>query len=406
MGRTVAPASLTQSANVPHLDGNMTWNATRIALLVPASLYLSGCSDGVGTCDTSTRGRDTVLVGSVVQYGGQAIINSACANGTCHTSTARGAARHGAPAYLDFDLMPVDAQEADGDDQNARGDAMVVLSKRQIVHLRSRQSLLVRDREAVWQQVRDGLMPPSGVYESYRQLKSIFDSDESAPCTKSKRFTTTADADAQEVLRNWLACGAPIVEVNSPVVEKNAVAGRAGFQYPMCGGEAPADGGVPVVVSLETLLDTGPLSFCTSCHPTASKPDLKTLTTASTTVSSKAEVCNGKPYVTPGEPDRSFLYEVVSEDKPGCNVRRMPIGAKLSAEQLRLVRDWISAGAPITDEDIQTPESSGDSGEDSVAKESEDAADSGAQSARDARVRDAGGSDAGARDAGRRDAGR
>ena len=340
---------------MPHLDGNMTWNTTRIALLVPASLYLTSCGDGVGTCDTTERGRDTVLVGSVVQYGGQAIINSACANGTCHTSTATGEARHGAPAFLDFDLMPIDETQADGEDQNKRGEAIVLLSNRQVIDLRSRQSLLMRERDAVWQQLRDGLMPPRGIYETYRQLKSIFDSDESEPCTKAKRFTTTADADAQEVLRNWLACGAPIVEVNSPVVEKNAVAGRAGFQYPMCGGaDVPDDDAPPIVISLEEMLDTGPLSFCTSCHPSSSEPDLKTLSAATMMVNSQAEVCNGKPYVTKGDPGRSFLYEVLSAEKPGCDVRRMPIGSKLTAAELKLVRDWIGAGAPLTEADIES----------------------------------------------------
>jgi hypothetical protein len=390
---------------VPHLDGNMTWNTTRIALLVPASLYLSGCSDGVGTCDTTTHGRDTVLVGSVVQYGGQAIINSACANGTCHSSAAEGEARHGAPAFLDFDLVPVDPSEAAGEDQNKRGDAIVQLTDRQLVNLRSRQLLLVRERDAVWQQVRDGLMPPSGIYEAYRQLKTIFDSDESEPCTRAKRFTTTSDGDAQEVLRNWLACGAPIVEVNSPLVEKNAVAGRAGFQYPICGGDGdvPDDGGEPIVISLQELLDTGPLSFCVSCHPSSSKPDLKTLAAATTMVNSEAEVCNGKPYVTRGDPDRSFLYEVLSDEKPGCDVRRMPIGSKLTAAELKLVRDWIGAGAPLKDANIEpsAPADDTDAGADS-----KNDGDSGSRPQPDAGVRDAGRSDAGGGDAGRRDAGR
>ncbi|MET0341302.1 MAG: hypothetical protein ABW252_09875 [Polyangiales bacterium] len=390
----------------------MIRTSTRIAFLVPVSLYVMGCGEDLGACDTTTKGRDTVLVGSVVQYGGQAILNSACANGTCHSSSATGASRFGAPAYLDFDLTPVDESEARGEDENDRGDAIVRLTNKQMVELRSRQALVLSERNTIWQQLRDGLMPPRGAFAAYRELKSIFDSSESEPCTKSKRYGNTSDGNAQEVLRNWLACGAPIVEVNASVVQKNAAIGETGFQYPMCGGGDSVDDGEPgIIVSLETLLDTGPLGYCTSCHPTASPPDLKTVAGAAMSIDSDEVVCNGKPLVTKGNPEQSFLYDVLSKDTPGCNVRRMPIGAKLPADQLRLVRDWIAAGAPRTDADIpQTEPSAPDDGTDSDATDGTDSADAGgsrgdAGARRDAGARDAGSADASTRDAGRRDAG-
>jgi hypothetical protein len=280
---------------------------------------------------------------------------------------------------------------------------VVKLTLAQMVNLRSRQNLVLSERDSIWQQVRDRMMPPSGKFASYRQLKAIFDSKEGEPCAKSKQFTTTSDGDAQEVLRNWLACGAPIVEVNSSVVQKNAVVGQAGFQYPECGGGSTSeDDDTPgMIVSLATLLD-GPLSTCTSCHPGASKPDLKTVATAAMTINSDDVVCNGKPYVTKGDPDQSFLYDVVSKDDPGCKIRRMPIGGKLPAAQLKLIRDWIKAGAPLNDDDIEQPS------EDSDENQSDSESDAGAtrDGGADAGVRDAGRSDAGAADAGRRDAGR
>ena len=70
---------------------------------------------------------------------------------------------------------------------------------------------MVELRNSIWHQVRDGLMPPNGRFDGYKQLRSLFDSDEETPCTRGKRFGTTSDAASQEVLRSWLACGAPIV---------------------------------------------------------------------------------------------------------------------------------------------------------------------------------------------------
>jgi hypothetical protein len=64
-------------------------------------LALAACTEDVGECfHDGARGRDTVLNNGVVQYGGQAILNTACANG-CHNSQEKGAQRHGAPARPD-----------------------------------------------------------------------------------------------------------------------------------------------------------------------------------------------------------------------------------------------------------------------------------------------------------------
>ena len=332
---------------MPHLPA-MTSRAVCLSTTLVFSLLTVGCSDGVGSCDVDGRGRDTVLVGGTVQFGGQAILNTSCANGTCHSSTARGARRNGAPAGLDFDLAPVDESDADGEDENKRGDVIVALTDRQVSGLRARQKRVVEQRDEIWDQVKSGLMPPNGLYAGYRQLRSIFDSDESEPCTRGKRFASTSDGAAQEVLRSWLACGAPIVEVNGAVVEKNATPGIVGRQYPMCGGSSPGE-----VITLGALLD-GPLAFCANCHPSQSPPDLRDLDAASAMVTSTKAVCDGKPYVTRGNPDESFLYDVLAKDDPGCGVPRMPLGGELSADQIQQVYDWIAAGAPISEDDAES----------------------------------------------------
>lgn len=328
----------------------MTSRAVALSSVWVFSLLTVGCGEDLGRCDPDGRGRDTVLVGgTVVQFGGQAILNTSCANGTCHTSTARGADRNGAPAGLDFDLLPVDESEAEGQDENKNGDTIVALSKAQVSGLRGRQQKVVELRDSIWQQVRDGMMPPNGRFDAYKQLKNLYDSEEASPCTRGKRYGSTTDGAAQGVLRNWLACGAPIVEVNSKVVEKAATPGLVGRQYPMCSGDLP-DG---EIITLGTVMD-GPFAFCANCHPGLSDPDLRDVSSAAEAFASTAEVCDGKPYVTPGDPEQSFLYDVISKDDPGCGISRMPKGQKLSADQIKLVSDWITAGAPTTEDDAES----------------------------------------------------
>lgn len=51
------------------------------------------------------------------------------------------------------------------------------------------------------------------------------------------------------------------------------------------------------------------------------------------------------PYVDPGNPDGSYLIQVL-EGSPSINVARMPFGRPpLPVEQIQSIRDWISDGA-------------------------------------------------------------
>jgi hypothetical protein len=51
------------------------------ATLLLLSLLALGCGDEVGTCSDENKARDPVLSGSVVMFGGQAIVNKSCAGG-------------------------------------------------------------------------------------------------------------------------------------------------------------------------------------------------------------------------------------------------------------------------------------------------------------------------------------
>jgi len=396
----------------------MNRSSALLATLVLSMSYAVGCGEDVGTCNDSNEGRDVVLVGTTIQYAGQAIVNKSCTSG-CHNSTVTGENRRGAPAGLDFDVVPVSEDKAKGKKKSS--DTIVKLSTAQLDGLRKRQKVIYENRDSIWQQVREGLMPPDGMFAMFSSLKGIFATKDGEPCEQGKQYSDLGDQ--KETLRNWLACGAPIVESAGAVVTEPHTPGVVGYQYPLC---EPAEGDsvglVSGPVTLEKLFKAQ-FTSCTQCHPLLGKPDFRSVEAAVMTMMDvETEICDGKPYVTKGEPDSSFLYDLVSKDDPGCGHSRMPqFAPELDEEQLAQVREWIEKGAPITDDDVTEEPGDEPGDEEPVDQEPGDEEpgdeepvleDAGVEPPRDAGRGDAGG-DAG-RDAGRdaavvdagRDAGR
>lgn len=297
------------------------------------------CTD-VGECDPTLAGRDTVVVNGTILYGGQAIMNKACAVG-CHLSTATGADRQGAPAELDFDLLPIDEADADGTTKSENG-RIVKLSDNQLANLRYRQQLIVNLRDDIWGQVLGGQMPPTAPLAS--MMSSIFSSSERRPCRADTSYAELDSAQQHEVLRNWLACGAPFVEANGKKLEEPRVGGTVGDQYLACVEESEAQ------PTLESLFKST-FSECGGCHNSsiAGPPsflDVKTLAKSLRTKSA----CAGKPFVTPGDPKKSYLLQLLKGPNPACDHDRMPAGGldPLSDRAIDEVTAWIESGAPTT----------------------------------------------------------
>lgn len=112
-------------------------------------------------------------------------------------------------------------------------------------------------------------------------------------------------------------------------------------------GDAPAP--APCRATLESLHADIFVHSCTfdSCHGNNAvwdlwldAPDL-----SAELVKEPARTCDGWLLVTPGSPDRSFLYHKLVDEKPPCG-DRMPLGGALSEAQRRCVRDWIQSLAP------------------------------------------------------------
>lgn len=308
------------------------------ALLGALALGAVACGEDVGSCDDPVEARDTVLVGNgSVQYAGQAIMNQSCANGSCHASGASGESRSGAPKHLNFDLRPA---KSSGEDENPAGERIAKIDDEDLAGLRRRQQRVVDERDVIWEQVKKNLMPPDGAFAALRELTKLFDTEEGDVCTASKEsFDPITSSKSKEVLRNWLACGAPIVETNSELVEKRT-AGTVGYQYPVCGG------GEIDISSIEDVQTRIFGEYCSGCHPSVNDPDLSDADMSfASLVEDDSEACDGKPFVTPGDVEKSYLIDLLTKEEPGCH-RRMPDGGDpLSEAEIQAVADWIEAGA-------------------------------------------------------------
>jgi hypothetical protein len=340
------------------------------SLFSAASTLAAGCND-LGTCDDPLNGRTPVKVGPEVMYAGQAIMNASCAGGTCHSSTAKGESRQGAPEGLDFDLAlaPPGAviPGADG------GVLAVQLNNVDVAGLRNRQRKIFDERELVWEQIDKGLMPPSDDFKS--KVTSIarfmFGSDGSCPAgTNLGSFT-----DAKKELRNWLACGTPIVETNSsslpfvPVSPTSdagapekaagaiAYAGAVGYQFPACGATGGEAGVAPTFEQIYTNVLMKGSNLCVGCHTGSAfmgNFDMSTADIAYTELLGMSGMggttdcaTNPRPMVKPSDAAGSYLIAKFGGTDAGAACGSpMPLGSTgLNAADLQLVRDWIAGGA-------------------------------------------------------------
>ncbi len=329
--------------------------------LLTATALSSACND-IGTCDDPAQGRKTVTSAGQLMFVGQAILNKSCATG-CHSSTAKGAGRQGAPAGLDFDLMPVTNGTLSGTGLTLPPDALK--------GLRSRQRVVHDQRELIWEQVEKGLMPPTNGFEMLAGIvATMFGTD--GKCTAGGQAYTTLSAHKEE-FRQWLACDTPIVEATSDMLSyKPLVAGATpaemaagagyysidkvsvGYQYPSCGG------GAVTGTSFSDVYNTVLKPACAICHLPGglnTTVDFATEDAAWTSLmgpggTGRAQGCasNMSPYVTPGDPAKSYLLAKMDSTVPMAQrcVDPMPPPMGATTAHVALVKAWIMAGATRT----------------------------------------------------------
>jgi hypothetical protein len=252
----------------------------------------AGCGEDLGQCDMNALGGSTVQ-GMEAPNTAQSLVQQKCAGNHCHTASATGKDRFGAPADLDFDVQPANAAEA----QQAR--------------FRHGADVVHEWAEDMWDQIASGNMPPE----------------------KQAQFDESTGE--KQTVRNWLACGAPVISA-PPKVDPTADAWTAihsalEVQCASCHSDPPYPG--------VTFVMYPTASACDAYHNVVNK--------AATTPSPLGQ-CTGMLLVDPGKPDTSLLLRKIEGTQPLCGMP-MPLntpGLGTSDATVQKLRAWIAAGAP------------------------------------------------------------
>lgn len=262
------------------------------------SLGLVGCGDDLGECDSVAAEELVYGRGGLLATKGQALVHDSCGNAAfCHSSGANGGARHGAPMGMSFDMLP-------------RPSGWPIVSD---------------ERGAMWSEVRDGTMPPQGVGGQLQgDGEWMFDIDRTAESTKLPALATD---EGKSILRNWLACGAPVVTATqAPSWALPSVDGGTATDWPTLYTEV-----------------IRPACATAGCHNQAGAGGLVMLDACSARDHLLDSGACGTPRVMPGDGD-SLLLDKLESSMPSCG-GRMPPSAPMSSAAREAIRAWVEAGA-------------------------------------------------------------
>jgi mono/diheme cytochrome c family protein len=315
-----------------------------------------GCEEDLGKCDEAEARRLVITSEGQVLYAGQEIMNKACAQGQCHSSNATGDLRQGVPKGLDFNLNPAPIAAAGAASVES---GQVSLDATQLARLRKNQRMVFDERNDIWEQIVDGLMPPDGVGKPFRAVNPGAEADLDMPCSSKGKLGTIADKETRSILRNWLACGSPVVEASSDMIAeaviKNdpaGIPGTVGQQMPQC---VASDCDQPLSFDDLYAAVLGP--NCASCHvqggvyPAYDLGDVDLAYKTLTESSGGSEDCNADeaPSVVPGDAASSYIVTKMGGSTPELMLcgALMPYGAPQPLDcGTRQVAAWINAGAP------------------------------------------------------------
>ena len=180
------------------------------------ALASAGCDRDLGDCnlDGTTPGGGEIdgpaafdvvyrITDGLPMYEGQALVQSTCGDSTfCHAPAATGAERFGAPAGLNFDVSLVCTEDVSACQSNPPyGD--------RVNRFDDNQGKIRDWAEGIIQEIRAGSMPPG---EAGRRVANT------TPWLRpdNSELPSMGTKDAEEIVRNWLACGSPAIGRTEP----------------------------------------------------------------------------------------------------------------------------------------------------------------------------------------------
>lgn len=252
----------------------------------------SACGEDLGQCDPTMLGGSNVQ-GMVRPHDGQAIISSSCASGRCHSADAEGEERVGAPGGLNFDTFTASVAEMG---KVTAGGATVV-----------------DWAEEMWAEIDSGSMPPE-------------------PPAGGGELSA---ADKEKV-RNWLACGAPIIpaDPSAPSATWDSIWPALATNCISCHSTAA---GAPNGIGMGFVFGDSPTDICASYANIVAQD-------AVTPMCSPA----GSKLVVAGNPSASMLLKKISDASDKCGGPMPPTGDPLivsNPQLVALIEQWIMNGA-------------------------------------------------------------
>jgi hypothetical protein len=294
------------------------------------SCCVVACGPDIGECDMSAATK-VVYLNGVPFVEGQALIHQSCSGGSCHSTSAVGEARTGAPHGLNFDVAPVTKSSTAKD----------------LRVLRTGINEIRNEADELWAVIDGGSMPP-GKAGDRPDLAWRTDRE-----GKMDAMLTGLDlAEARDKVRNWLACQAPIVAATS---DSPLASNAKGMQL----GAVMEPGVAGVGADFQSIYDSL-LTTCTSCHSangafsglvidfSTKDSAYKTLVDKRASAAGPGGKCGGRTLVKPNDCEGSLLYQKLAfkTGSPELCGASMPLSAPMvSAEVQKAVCDWINAGA-------------------------------------------------------------
>jgi len=320
------------------------------------SIGALACEPDLGACDMDAARTVVYDVNGSPAYEGQAYIIETCGSGSfCHSADIEPELRFGASRGLEFDLQ-LAGETPESADRLGRSQVQT--------HVQ---------RHAVYEQIARGAMPPPGSEEACPDGAapgvpcgfSLGSGYERIPDgeTSGTPLPSIRSVEAQAILRNWLACDAPVIERTTARTDgfENAV----GVTEPEIDRPLPDNTWGSIYAGV-----IAPSCARSKCHDAASAEaslDLSSRERAYEQLLMAADGSMGRPasgvfcgdpmglrdapriLVVPGDPEASLLLHKLrgfAPTEPLCG-EDMPSGRpRLPASRVGSIEAWIMAGAP------------------------------------------------------------
>lgn len=267
-------------------------------------LALAGCGNDLEECDRAAAEEIVFSRQGLVATKGQALMHDSCGNGAfCHSAAATGDSRHGVPASMNFDVLPVPTG----------------------------WPKIMEKRDDIWDEVLSGHMPPGDKgAEVLGDGEWMFDYRREDGVHLPKLSTR----DGKAALRNWLACDAPLVSQTMLPVWTRQRSSSGGL-----------DAGPDEVVDFDAIY-TGILKpYCAvaGCHNSSAAGTLVMQDACGAYKALKQSGPCGMPRITPGDAG-SLLINKLEASTPRCGDKMPPTG-QLATVDVLAIRNWIANGA-------------------------------------------------------------